>query len=380
MAKIRVAFLLGTIVLVGLIGLIASYYARGYRFDFKNFRFQPNGIFVIKSEPDGASVYINGELKTATNATISLAPGTYDVEVSKDGFFPWYKRLTITKEIVTQASVSLFRNAPALTPLTFAGADDPIISSDGTKIAFKNKSGLWTLDTYTLPLGFSNEPKKITDADLTNSTYVFSPNGRQIMLTTGTSIFVLDSSTFTSQNEMINVASKKETILKGWNDEKTAKDTSLIKNLPPDVSDILERKTSSFTFSPDSNMILYSASASGTLPDNLISPLPGSSSQKQTRQTEPSQTYVYDIKEDRNFLISSDPTSLRWMPSSRHILEVSEGKVTILDYDGTNRQIVYSGSFVFPFAFPFTNTTKLLVLTNLGGADSLPNLYTLTIK
>ena len=112
MTKTRVLFFVATIIIVGLAELYFSLYARGYRFDLKTLRFQPNGILVIKSEPDGASVFINNELKTATNATLSLSPGTYDVEVKKDGFFTWYKRLTIEKEVVTQASASLFKNVP----------------------------------------------------------------------------------------------------------------------------------------------------------------------------------------------------------------------------------------------------------------------------
>jgi hypothetical protein len=133
-------------------------------------------------------------------------------------------------------------------------------------------------------------------------------------------------------------------------------------------------------------MILYTASASGTLPENLIKPLPGASTQVQERNIQIGHTYVYDIKEDRNFLItdaevnSSDSAALRWMPSSRHLLFAQEGQVAILDYDGTNRQIVYSGSYLTPYAFPFTNATKLLILTNLGAAVSTPNLYTLTVK
>ena len=161
MAKVRVFLFLLTIVVVATFGIFISYYARGYRLDFKTFRFQPNGILVIKSEPDGASVFINNDLRTATNATISLSPGTYDVDIKKDGFFPWHKRLVIEKEIVTQADVSLFRNVPSLSPVTFSGAQNPVVSTDGTRIAFEvpysketatDKSGLWTIYTFNLPL------------------------------------------------------------------------------------------------------------------------------------------------------------------------------------------------------------------------------------
>jgi hypothetical protein len=51
-----------------------------------------------------------------------------------------------------------------------------------------------------------------------------------------------------------------------------------------------------------------------------------------------------------------------------------------MDYDGSNRQTVYTGSFITPFAFPFASADRLLILTNLGADSSLPNLYTVTIK
>jgi len=403
MTKIRVFLFLLTILVVATFGIFISYYARGYRLDFSTLRFQPNGILVIKSEPDGASVYINGDLKTATNATIPLSPGTYDISVKKDGYLSWYKRLEIDKEVVTQASISLFRNVPSLSPITFSGAQNPIVSNDGTRIAFEvpfsadtavDKAGLWTIDTFNLPLGFLNDPKRITDGDLSNSTYVFSPDGRQILLTTSNGIFLLDSGSFTPQSQRVNVAARKATILTQWQTEKKSKDDSLVRNLPTELNDILTRRSASFIFSPDEQMILYSASAAGTLPDNLIKPIPGASTQAQERQLTQGHTYVYDTKEDRNFLISDQFVSLtnqpinqstaqpalRWMPSSRQLLFAQEGQVVIMDYDGTNRQVVYSGSYIAPFAFPFSNATKLLILTNLGGTSSSPNLYSLTVK
>jgi hypothetical protein len=100
---------------------------------------------------------------------------------------------------------------------------------------------------------------------------------------------------------------------------------------------------------------------------------------------------VYDIKEDRNFLITDQPVTInnvdnsqtaavRWMSTSRHLLLAQSGQVVIMDYDGTNRQVVYSGSYFAPAAFPFSNTTKLLILTNLGAPTASANLYTLTVK
>ena len=400
MTKIRVIFFVVTLIIVSGLGIFATYYARGYRFDVKTLKFQPNGILVLKSEPDGASVYINGELKAATNANLSIAPGAYDVEVKKDGYLTWSKRLTIEKEIVTQANVSLFKTAPSLSPATLSGATNVVMSEDGSKIVYSvlpsrdlsdDKTGLWILDTFSLPLGFNSGSKRIADGDMTDATYIFSPDSRQLLLTVSEGIFVIDTGSFISQNQRVNISSTADDILAEWKSGKEETNQSLIRNLPPTLSDVLARKSSAFIFSPDSNMIAYTASDSATLPDDLVKPLPGASTQTQHRNIEPGHTYVYDVKEDRNFLISDqivtidnndslEVPALRWMSSSRHLLWAGSSQTVIMDYDGTNRQAIYSGSYVAPSVFPFSNTTKLLILTNLGSTDSIPNLYTLTVK
>lgn len=385
MAKIRVYMILLTILVVSSIGLIASYYARGYRFNIKTFSFTPNGILVIKSEPDGASVIINGELKTATNATISLPPGSYDIQVKKEGYITWSKRIQIEKEIVTQATVSLFKNAPSLVPITFSGAIKPVASKDGNKIAFSDNEGLYTTETYSLPIGFSNTPTKITDGDMTNASYFFSPNSKQILLNISNGVYILNSGSYTPQSQRVNILPKKDEILKDWDAEDLTKNKSLLSILPQIMQDLLSLENTKFLFSPDETMIMYTPIKNMDIPNYLIPQLPGSSTQKQDRDIKVGKTYVYDIKEDRNFLISEDSIdssshAFYWMPDSRHILNPITGKVVVMDYDGTNKQNVYSGSYISPFAFPYRNTTKLLILTNLGSIDQTPNLYELTIK
>lgn len=388
MAKLRVLFFLSTLIVVGVIGVFVSYYARGYRLNFKTFKFVPNGILVLKSEPDGASVYINGELKGATNTTISLSPGSYDVEIKKEGFLTWSKRLKIEKEVVTQATASLFKTLPALSPTTFSGALKPTISEDNSKIAYiipqganidPTDSGLWVIDVASLPLGFGRDPRRVTDGDLKDATFEFSPDGTQILLTTSKGVFLISSVSFTPQSQRVNVVSTLSTIKAQWEKERQTKNESLVKNFPPQIADIFLRKTSKLVFSPDETMILYEASSSATIPEGLVKPLPGSSTQTQERDIKEGRTYVYDIKEDRNFFITDGEITPLWLPTSRHLILAEEGKVTIMDYDGTNKQSVYQGSYISPFAYPLSNSSKLLILTSLG-SESTPNLYSLTVK
>jgi len=366
---------------VGILGSLVIFYARGYRFDKETLRFRPNGLLVIKSDPTGAQVFINGDLKTATDTTLSLLPGVYDISVRKDGSLPWSKRLTIEKEVVTLAYVALFRVAPSLTAVTFEGALNPVSSSDYSKIAYAVPgSGLFLIETADLPLGFSRDPRRLTDGDLTQASWEFSPDGRQIMLTGQFGVFLLDSGSFTPQNARVNISSRKEAVLGEWETLKKNKLSAQLKNLPEELADMLQRKASAVTFSPDDTKILYTASSSASLKENLIKAPPGSSTQKQERNIEAGKTYVYDIKEDRNFRVADEGVSVRWFPTSKHLVLAEAGQVVIVDCDGTNRQPVYSGSYIAPHAYPYLNSSKILILTNLGAGASIPNLYSLGLK
>ncbi|MFZ5932767.1 MAG: PEGA domain-containing protein [Patescibacteria group bacterium] len=391
MTRIRVFLALVTAAIVGVLGYFLVLYARGYRFDKKTFHFAPSGLLVAKSDPTGAQVFVNAELTTATDSTISLSPGTYDVAIKKEGYLPWEKRLLIEKEVVTEACASLFRAAPSLSAVTFSSVVNPTVSADGTRIAYgvpylpsdPEKGGIWIMETVNLPLGFARDPRRITDGDISSSTWEFSPNGREILLTTRTGVFLLDAGSFTPQARRVNVAARKEIILSEWQDERQKRLASQIRNVPTEVADVLERKTSAVIFSPDETKILYTASSSATLKENLIKPLPGSSTQRQERDIKIGRTYVYDIKEDRNFLIDEGSESdrrLSWFPTSRHLLLAEDERIVIMDYDGTNRQQVYSGSYIAPHAYPFGSTSRLLILTNLGATSTEANLYSLTIK
>jgi len=389
MAKTRVILSFLTLLVVGFFGLLAIFYARGYRVDSKTFRILPKGILVVKTDPTGAQIFLDGKLSGASDSNFSLLPGTYDVAIKKDGFIPWSKRLTIEKETVTQVDINLFKTTPSFSPITTSGAFGPAASPNFSQIAFAvlpgpdvdtDKIGLWLIDNINFPLGFGRDPKRITDGDLTGASWQFSPDGRQILFTTTSGSFLLESGGFTPQAQWINIASKKKVTLASWQTEKQTKLAGQIKNLAPEIADILQRKASFISFSLDESRVLYTASASATLPDNLIKALPGASTQPQDRDIVIDRTYVYDIKEDRNFLISDWPLVRIFWLENNNLVAVEEDKLTILDYDGTNRQNVFSGQFIAPFVFPYLNASKLLILTNLGAISQHPNLYSLSIK
>ncbi len=401
MSKIRLLILLFTFFIVGTVGTLVSLYARGYRLNTKDYKFNANGLLVIKSVPDGAQLFINGNLSTATNATVPLNPGTYDIRIRKDGFLDWNKRLFIEKEIVTESTAHLFKSTPSLSAVTFSGVINPTPSRDFTKIAYvvpmnlnSDNAGLWIFETINLPLGFARDPKKVTDGDLSTASWIWSPDGRQILLTTDKGVFLVETGAFTPQSKLVNVLPQKETILAEWAEEKQKLTDSQSLKVPSEIQDVIARKASAVRFSPDEDMVLYTASSSANIPSKLIPQLPGSSTQKESRSIEANKTYVYDIKEDRNFLIDDKSLDLQieggysdgfarrlsWYPSSRNLVLAEKDKVVIMDYDGTNRQTVYSGSYISPNAFSTIALDRLLILTNLGAITGVPNLYSLSLK
>lgn len=380
MAKLRALLILSTLILVCIVGYFVSLIARGYQFDTATLSFLENGILVAKSDPDGASIYINGDLKGATNTNLKLSPGNYDVEIKKNGHISWNKRITIVKEEVIQVTALLFKIAPSFSPITFDGADNPVVSNDFSKIAYVKSDGLWIMSVSTLPIGFPNEPKKITDGQLAGSTYTFSPDNSELMLESKTGVYLLNTNEFKSQAERVNLVVQKENILTKWKTEAIKKEKSEFKLLPQEMVTILTDYVSNFVFSPDETMVMYTASTEATIKEGLIEKLPGSSTQKEERDIKAGKTYIYDTKEDKNFLVSDTGRSLYWLPTSRHLIRPDEDKIIIMDYDGTNKQIVFSGNYISPHAYPFVNASKLLILTSLGSDSSTLNLYSLSIK
>lgn len=403
---IRVAMFLLTIIIVGIFATISYFYARGYRFNQEKNTVTPSGLLVLKSVPDSAQIFIDGKLKSATDATISLEPGTYDVTIKKEGYMDWSKRLTIEKEAVTESTAYLFRSVPSLSATTFHGISAIVPTNDLTKAAyivlpsFNNTgaedeiSGLWVMEMLNLPLGFSREPRRITDGNLDGAMIQWSPDGNQILLTTKQGAFLLDTNRYTPQTLRVNISALKDETLLEWKNAELLAQKAQTEQLPLEIQDVLLRKSSEYTFAPDEKMVMYKASMEATIPENLLPKLPGASTQRESRKIEQGNTYVYDFEEDRNFLVyeeSTEPYSLyastylverkvMWFPTSRHIVVSEPNNIALLDYDGTNRKLIYSGPYNAPHAYPVVSTDRLLMLTNFGSTTTPANLYSLSLR
>lgn len=411
MSKVTLAVLTTFVLLtVGVIGAIAL--ARGYTFDLDNRNLLPTGILVATSDPDGAEVIINGKLQTATNNTINLTPGKYTIRIAKDGFNPWEKKVEIKKEEVYKTNAFLFPRVPDLRPLTLSGAINPTLSPDQTKIAFSvasasgEKNGIWAIDMgrsfLPAPLPSPGDFRQIyrgfSMADLSQVKFLWSPDSRQVLAYLGNNISLASPSAATDViakpllidrlNDDTDPAMQILTgqVLSSWQELATAQSLTTKRQLPLTMTDFLARAAANPRFSPDGTKVLYEATAAAILSPVINYYLPGTDPTVEARNVSPGNLYVYDSKEDKNFLVKThvgDPstTVITWFPSSRHLLEYSDKEIAVMEYDGTNRAVVYAGPFVDGFVTAWPNWSKIVILTSLNNTAGIgENLYSVNLR
>jgi len=315
--RFRLLIFLSTLLFIGLGTYLVIRYAKGDRLGQSGI-VKGTGLLSANSFPTGAEVYINGKLTTATDNTLNLDPGEYQLEIKKDGYHTWNKRLTITKELVTQTNARLFPVSPTLEPLTYTGAINAIPSPDGTSLAYvvasasaATKNGLYIQDLDSSPISLNKSARQISREgggySYANSHYTWSPNGSEILVAfENGDHLLLDSTRFNDPTELKDVTVRLPQILSEWELELARTDLTRLTKLP-DFFQGLATESSILTnlyFSPDGEKLLYQALSNLEIPIGLIPSLPSSSSQPETRQLSPGNWYVYDLKEDKNFLIA----------------------------------------------------------------------------
>lgn len=385
--------------LVFLTGLIAL--ARGYRLNFSQKSLQSTGILVASSSPDGAKIYIDGQLKGATNTNITVRPGVYNVKIEKDGFSAWEKQLTIKGELVIKADALLFPKNPSLSPVTSLGIVKAFASNSSEKIILLaqsgdiEKDGVYMLDNSRNPLSRVNPLKLLAlktsfpiDIDFANVTLEFSPDEQEILVSINDpktnaprAIYLLSSDTKSAQS--FEVTQSVRTIRSAWQIEQAKLTQKILDTFDEPLTAIATSSFDIIAFSPDDEKILYRPKSNLNLPVIIEPRIIATNQTEETRDLKQKAIYVYDTKEDKNFeLFGPGEKSglVLWFPTSNHLVIQEADSIAIVDYDGTNKRTVYSG----PFRKDFLTTSKdgkLFVLSNLNTqTDSLPDVYTVGIR
>ena len=299
----------------------AIQWAKGnYHFTQDGFE-KESGILAVNSIPEGASVFINGKLTTATDDTVYLEPGSYQVEIKKDGYFNWQKTLQVEKNLVTQARARLFPKTPSLTPLTFVGVTNISPSPDGRKLIYftassssKTKNGLWVMDLADNPLSLQKGPHQLTNQpvglDLSQAQFLWSPDSDQVILVVKDRFYLLDvNKNYDLNYEKPLSQARYKTTLDAWEKEMLLKEKKFLSKFPKEVITLATQSAHNVYFSPDKKRLLYTADTEVVLPENLVPPLPAASTQTQERKLKPGSIYVYDREEDRNFKVGEELNS-----------------------------------------------------------------------
>lgn len=313
--------------------IFAIRWAQGYRPSLgkKGPSMTGTGLLVVSSDPKGAQVFLNKKLTTATDDTLNLPPGTYDVEIKKDGYTPWKKTLTLIAELVTQTNAKIFPSVPNLTPLTYSGAAEPIPSPDGQKIVYKvteastdAKNGLWVveLSDSNLPIARASEPKQIAQ-NISNYNFIdsklsWTPDSSQILAYWSDGPVVknavlLNATAMNEPDSIRDTSSRLPVLLSQWYADLDLKDQEKLKKLPDFMKEIATSSLFSY-FSPDEFRLFYRPTQEVHIPDRLIADLPSESTQPENRDIKVDSLYVYDIKEDKNYRVG-DASELKGTPT-----------------------------------------------------------------
>lgn len=390
---IPIAILLSLIIATTIVVL----YGKGYRIntDTTDPRILETGVLVATSEPDGAQVFINGHLTTATNNTINLSPNVYAIKIVKEGYFAWEKRIKIKKGVVSVTGALLFAKAPKLESITEIGVSDPVIDPSKTRLAFNvasqsaRQNGIYVFDMSLRPiLTLQSSSTQIVDDTFDNfsqAKIIWSPDGREILASISSSennqletIYLLKVDSF-NQNPQ-NVTATIEFLKATWEEEIAKKEKAQIEGLNSKTQKLIRENFDVLSWSLDGTKILYIASVSAQLPLVINPPLLGSDSTPQDRSLKENSIYVYDMKEDKNFKIQQPQLHLSWFPDSKHLVYIEDSRIVIIEHDGTNKTTIYAGPFTDNYVFPWPDGSKLVILTNLGNPDITPNLYTVGLK
>lgn len=373
-----ILFVIFIVVLAIVIG-----YARGFRIDIEKRSLKSTGIISMTSNPKAAKIYIDGELKGVTDTNVTLPPGNYLVEIKKEGYTSWSKKINLKGELVINVDPVLFPINPSLSPLTNLGIIKAFPSEDGDKIIVVASGSAYLFDAGRRTLPFFTPLNKIFDSIFIPNTVIFSPDQTQAIFTLSDESSHLLSLDQENLNPL-DITFSQEALIQAWQGEKNKNFSKILETFPQDFDKIASSSFEIISFSPSETKVLYKANKNVELPLMISPPLIATNQTPEERSIKKDKTYVYDRKEDKNFplLISNQQplTPTKWYFDSRHFIGEEEKKIFIIDYDGTNKQTIYSGPFESSFFNP-TSDGKIIVLINLNSqVNELPDLYMVGIK
>ncbi|HLE50407.1 MAG TPA: PEGA domain-containing protein [Patescibacteria group bacterium] len=419
--------------------VLAIQFAKGYRPNLAQLALDGTGLLSATSYPKNAQVFINDRLTTVTDDTLNLTPELYQVKIMKTGFLPWIKTVSIKPELVSTTDARLFPSIPSLTPLTFYQVSSPLLSPDGSKLVYTLTNSPFSQDNgvYVLSLANSlfpgNQIIQIADLaafDYRQATFAWSPDGSQILALFHDTSKIIASHLLNPRNlnqakNLTDTTFRLPLLLNQWQDQQKSINLTALARFPEFIQKVASESAVNVYFSPDREKILYTAIKDLEIPENLTDKaIPSINPTPQNRKLGAGKTYVYDLKEDSNFLITEakyDPETaqplivagtvaasgkkpseltanlavinllrgaydphttqnLGWYTTSRHLIITGNEGLSIVEYDDNNLTPIIPGPVTEGLAVPSPDGTHLIILSNLNQQTNVANLISLDLK
>ncbi len=363
-------------------------YAGGYRLkrdqDTGKVQLRSTGMVSVKSIPQGANVYMNGVLATATNNTIpGVEPGKHLLKVVKNGYATWIKELEVFPELATDITAVLVSQTPRLEPLTNTGAKNPTISPTLTKLAFLSSDsenpGIWvvSLSEGTLSLFKSTPSVVLKDTSLLkysqSKSLEWSPDEKTLLIQLDNGKYQLfNLIDKTIQN--LTLETQVTAIRTGWDTDTLAKRKAFIEkiDIPQELKEQAVSKES--LWAPDEKKFLYKK-LNGAKTEYRVY-----NSEKPLPVGELTNTVVFTTN-------TVDPQpQISWYSDSFHLILTEgnpamdkRGTIYLIRIDGTNKTEIYNNTLYSKNIFVSPGGDKLVVLTSFKSSEQT-DLYTIGIR
>ncbi len=115
----------------------------GYKFDRRTFKFTKAGLIVLKTQPAGASVYLDKQLlNIKTPATINeLLPGRYNIRFELERHYPWSNEVEVEAGKVTRLEkIILFPLRPYIKQLNKDRLSVFMVNEEKESVYYINQS------------------------------------------------------------------------------------------------------------------------------------------------------------------------------------------------------------------------------------------------
>jgi hypothetical protein len=398
--RLRTRFiLLGIWILVFLITTpVIVLFALGYKFDLQTGQITKTGSLIARTNPEGADIYIDDKLqKSQTNATVRfLLPGDYNIQLSKDGYQSWTKRLNVRSALVTWAAqerefITLFYSHPeTLSQNNFDQA--AVLSSYQNAITVNGSSASAYNASENVQEIFDITPKDIANAQDLNQNalhyYLRRPHARIFnpeFLTASTEIqsndryaaLLMSPNLYVSQNGTAGLHAEGVSgfLLEGdhlWFAQKNALyHQSLISGALEKITELPYAPTKAQIIRGNSQIFLILDGTAYALNDKLEEIYRGISTaywdgvMQRLVLNNNNEALLFDPQSFRSELVIRSSTVISNVitnPTTGYMFFINEGKVKAIELDGRDHRNVYTIAEGDPQAFILGDNGRLLTI------------------